>query len=51
MSEFCAECNERIDGMAVCATLCTVENEEETYTVNVSEFEDWYCFDCYPPDR
>lgn len=52
MSEFCAECNQQIEGMAVCASLCSVTVEENgNYTVDVSEFEDWYCFDCYPPEE
>lgn len=50
MSEYCAVCNEEISGMAVCATLCTIEDETNgDYIVDVSGFEDWYCFECFPP--
>jgi len=51
MSEYCAECNKCIEGLAVDVTLVNIKQEEENYVKETSEFGDYYCFECFPPDR
>ena len=53
MSDYCSECGKPAYEVefGVFATLCSVSGDGDNYEITASDFSDWYCFDCFPPDQ